>query len=232
MYPSEAVRLNYSLDPYFPKDTQVIFESNNEKIVKIDQTGVITAVSEGFSSITVKVLMDGKSTYYSQNVSIQVNDPFINTGSSLTHYYGNGGLVEIPKKLKLTEIGQFAFSNFEYIAKTPEELAFDDAETSKAWFIGDSTITQVIIPEGVEKINCYAFANLTALEKVVLPSTLVSIEYGAFLGCTSLKEISFSGENNLQIISQNAFENCNLTGELNLSSICSLTSAVLPAGPQ
>ncbi|MBQ9848636.1 MAG: leucine-rich repeat protein [Clostridia bacterium] len=220
LYPSETVRLNYSLDSFFPNDTLVEFESSNESIVKIDAYGNVTAVDEGFASVTVKVTMDGKNTYYSETVSVEVKDPYITSGPSLTHYYGNGGSVTIPERLSLTEIGQFAFSNFEYIMKTPEELALDDRETSKAWFIGDNTITKVIIPEGVKKINSYAFANLTALEEIVLPSTLESIEYGAFLGCVSLKKITFSGENNLIIVNQNAFENCDLRGTLDLSSVC------------
>lgn len=220
MYPSETVVLNYSLDAYFPKDTTVSFESSNESIVTVDAQGTVTAVGEGFSSVTIKVLLDDQSTYYSETVSVEVKDPYVTTGSSLTHYYGNGGLVDIPEKLSLTEIGQFAFSNFEYIMKTEEELAIDDQETSKAWFIGDNTITKVVIPEGVKNIASYAFANLTALEEVVFPSTLESIDYGAFYGCTSLQKITFSGENNLKIINQNAFENCDLQGTLDLTSIC------------
>ncbi|MBQ1206470.1 MAG: leucine-rich repeat protein, partial [Clostridia bacterium] len=209
-----------SLDAYYPKDTTVEFETSNESIVKIDAFGNVTAVAEGFASVTVKVLLDGQSTYYSETVSVEVKDPYITTGPSLTHYYGLGGQVDIPERLSLTEIGQFAFSNFEYILKTPEELEFDDAETSKAWYIGDNTITKVVIPEGVKKINCYAFANLTALEEIVLPSTMESIEYGAFFGCTSLKKIACSGEHKLIIVSQNAFENCDLRGTLDLGSIC------------
>lgn len=220
LYPSESVVLNYSLDSYFPKDTDVSFESSNESIVTIDNSGVVTAQAEGFASVTIKVLLDDQSTYYSETVTVEVKDPYVTTGASLTHYYGNGGLVDIPKDLSLTEIGQFAFSNFEYIMKTEEELAFDDAETSKAWYIGDNTITKVVIPEGVKNIASYAFANLTALEEVVLPSTLESIDYGAFYGCTSLQKITFSGENNLKIINQNAFENCDLRGTLELGSVC------------
>ncbi len=220
LYPSESVLLNYTLDAYFPKETQVVFESGNESIVTVNEGGVVTAVAEGYATVTMKVLLDGKSTYYSETVTIDVKDPYITTGGSLTHYYGNGGPVVIPEDLSLREIGSFAFSNFEYVLKTEEELAFDDAETSKMWYIGDATITKVVIPEGIEKINSYAFANLTALEEVVLPSTLEAIEYGAFYGCTSLKKISFSGENNLKIINQNAFENCNLQGKLNLVSAC------------
>ena len=224
LYPSESVLLNYTLDAYFPNETTVSFESSKESVVTVSDYGVLTAVGEGHASVTMKVLLDGKSTYYSETVSIEVKDPFVTTGASLTHYYGNGGTVMIPEDLNLTEIGSFAFSNYDYIAKTPEELAFDDAETSKQWFIGDNTITHVVIPEGIEKINAYAFANLTALEEVELPSTLTAIEYGAFYGCSNLKKLTFSSENNLQIVNQSAFEGCNLQGTLDLSAVCVISN--------
>ncbi len=220
MYPSESVRLSYTLDSYFPKDTTVEYSSSNEEIVSIDENGKVTANAEGFASVTVSVLLDGESTYYSETVSVEVKDPFVVTGSSLSHYYGNGGLVTFPERLHLTEIGSFAFSNYDYVLKTEEELAFDDAETSKQWYIGESTITKVIVPEGIEKIGSYAFANLTGLEEIVLPSTLEAIEYGAFYGCSKLTKISFSGENNLKIINQRAFENCALEGTVDLSAVC------------
>ena len=220
MYPSEAVTLLYNISAYFPRNTQVVFETANESIVKVNEAGMITAVAEGFSSVTIKVQLDGKNTFYSQSVSIEVKDPFDAANGILNHYYGNGGLVEVPKKLSLKEIGSFAFSNFDYVDKTPEELAIDDRETSKQWFIGDNTITKVVLPEGVEKINAYAFANLTALEEIVLPSTLTAIEYGAFYNCSSLKKITFSGENNVIIINQHAFEGCDLEGTIDLSAAC------------
>ncbi len=223
MYPSESVLLNYDLDAYFPSDTTLEFESSNEEIVSITSSGIVTAKAEGYASVTVNVLMDGRSTYYSQTVSVEVKDPYVTTGASLTHYYGNGGAVIVPEDLGLTEIGSFAFSNYDYVEKTAEELAFDDAETSKQWYIGESTITKVVLPEGIEKINAYAFANLTGLEEIVLPSTLEFIEYGAFYGCTALEKITFSGENNLKVINKNAFENCDLQGTLDLSAICNIS---------
>ena len=220
MYPSESVTLNYDLDAYYPRDTKVEFASSNEEIVKIDQNGTVTAVAEGFASVTVKILQDGKATYYSESVSVEVKDPWVSTAGQLTHYYGVGGVVEVPARLSLKEIGNFAFSNFEYVNKTEEELARDDRETTKQWYIGDSTITKVILPEGIEKINAYAFANLTALEEIVLPSTLTAIEYGAFYGCTNLQKVTFSGENNLIIVNQHAFEKCDLQGTLELTAAC------------
>ncbi len=220
MFPSECVTLNYVLDAYFPKDTEVVFESSNDNIVTIDEYGNVVAQKEGFASVSVKVLMDGRSTYYSETVSVEVKDPYINNGPYLTHYFGLGGTVTIPERLHLKEISSFAFANFDYVLKNEEELAFDDATASKQWYIGENTITKVIIPEGVEKIGAYAFANLTALEEIVLPSTMNAIEYGAFYGCTSLQKITFSGENNLQIINQNAFENCDLQETIDLSAAC------------
>ena len=220
MYPSESVALSYELDAYFPNDTTVTFESSNESIVEISDSGVVTAKKEGFASVSVRVMMDGKSTYYSESVTIEVKDPYVYNGGILNHYYGNGGLVSIPADLSLTEIGSFAFSNFDYVTKTEEELLIDDTSISKQWYIGESTITKVIIPEGVKKINSYAFAMLTALEEIVLPSTLESIEYGAFYGCSKLEKITFSGENNLFIINQSAFEGCDLQGTIDLTGAC------------
>ena len=220
MYPSESVALSYILDAYFPDDTTVTFESSNSNIVEISSSGVVTAKKEGFASVSVRVMMDGKSTYYSETITVEVKDPYVANGGILNHYYGNGGLVTIPSKLSLKEIGAFAFSNFDYVTKTPEEMEIDDTSMTKQWYIGENTITKVVIPEGVTKINSYAFAMLTALEEVVLPSTLESIEYGAFYGCSSLKKITYNGDNNTFIINQNAFENCDLSGTIDLTGAC------------
>ncbi len=219
MYPSESVQLKYKLDAYFD-GTTVEFESSDDSIVKIDQNGVIVAEAEGYSSVTVRVLLDGKSTYYSQTVSIEVKDPFVTQSPNLTHYYGKGGVVDIPEELLLVEIAQFAFSNSEYIPKEPWELDPDDPSTSKLWYIGDNTITKVIIPEGVKKINAYAFANLTALETVVLPSTLEAIEYGAFYGCSRLSKVE--GLEYVQLINKEAFHGCNLKGTISLDNACAI----------
>lgn len=195
---------------------EVVFETSSEEIVKVDQDGKITAVAEGYGTVTVRVKMDGKDTYYSQSISITVKDPYIMTGPSLTHYFGNGGVVNIPSTLAITQIGQYAFSNYEYIPKDEnDEISEEDPQTTKIWYIGDDTI-EVIIPEGVESIGAYAFANLTALKSVTLPSTLKSIDHGAFYGCSSLTTVN--GIEHVRFINQNAFANCNLKGSLSLDS--------------
>ena len=221
MYPSESVKLMYNLAAFFPKDTTVVFESSNDTIVSIDQTGKIVANEEGFSSVSVRVLLDGNSTYYSATVDIEVKDPYVTTGPWLTHYYGNGDVVTIPEDLMLTEISEFAFSNCQYILKDPSEITDESPDATKPWYIGDNTIKKVIIPEGVEKIGAYAFAGLTQLEEVVLPSSLMSIEYGAFMNCTKLTKVT--GIENVKLINKWAFQNCNLAGSLSLDSACAIS---------
>lgn len=238
MYPSESVTLQYKLDAYYPDDTKVVFQSSNDDIVTVDENGRITAVAEGYASISVTVTLDGKSTYYSQSVSIEVMNPFINSGPYLSHYYGNGGTVVFPEDLAITAINQFAFSNYNYIPKDTEagDVINDDfPDLTKMWFIGDNTITKVIIPNGVESIGTYAFAGLTALEEVVFPSSLTTIDQGAFYGCTSLKKISYMDENgkitsgngltHVKLINQDAFKDTALAGDYTFDSIAAIAAS-------
>ncbi len=234
LYPSESVILRYIFDAYFPDEYTVRFESSNESIVTVDESGTITALAEGFASVSVNIMRvekgtgaDGKtettyhSTYYSKSITIEVKEPWITSGPSLSHYFGLGGTVTFPETLAITEIGQFAFSNYDYIPKTEDDEISDEVpETTKMWYIGENTITKVIIPEGVEKIGRFAFANLTALQEVVLPSTLKTIDYGAFSGCSSL--VTVSGIEHVKFINEAAFFGCNLSGALELGEAVAL----------
>ena len=216
LYPSESVKLNIRLYEYFEDITEIMFVSGNEKVVTVDERGVITAVGEGNANVTVRLKMNGKNTSFSQPIRIEVKDPYVRSGPRLSNYYGLGGIVAIPSDLLFTEIGDYAFSNFEYIPKEEYEITEDEPDTTKVWYIGENTITKVIIPEGIEKIGAYSFAGLTALKEVVLPSTLKYIEYGAFYGCTSLEKVT--GLENVVTINKYAFQDCNLKGEISLDS--------------
>ncbi len=224
LYPNEKVALKYKLDAYFPDETEIQFISGNENIVTVDESGKITAIGEGYTSITVKVLQDGKSTLSSKSISIEVKDPYKRTGPTLNNYYGagtlNSGKVTIPEDLLFTQIGQYAFSNYNYIPKDLEAgdiISEEEPDATKIAYIGNDFIKEVVIPEGVETIGAYAFAGLTGLKKITLPSTLESIEYGAFFGCTSLTEIV--GLENVKLINKYAFQNCDIETDLKLDNI-------------
>jgi len=63
-----------------------------------------------------------------------------------------------------------------------------------------------IVPEGVTKIDNFAFRRLEELEKVVLPSTLTSIGENAFMSCKDLKEINIP--ESVTEIGKGAFMSC------------------------
>ena len=219
MFPSESVGINYRLMAYFPSSTEIRVESSNSDIVEIEIVNgkvIVTAKAEGYGSVTLNVYLDGQMTYYSETIDIEVKDPYITSGPSLKHYFGLGGVVIFPDRLELTDIGAFAFSNYDWVAKGEnDEISEEEPAETKQWFIGEDTITKIIIPEGVKTIGAYAFANLTALEEIVLPSTIQSIEYGAFYNCISLTKVT--GIENVQLINKAAFYNCPIQGKLDLS---------------
>lgn len=102
--------------------------------------------------------------------------------------------------------------------------------------VRDKTVTSITVPEGITEIGSLAFANMSALKTVNLPSTLTTLGYGAFSNsgiesivipasvssmvetpsdtaynglfayCTSLKAVKIQG--NWDAIPDYAFYNC------------------------
>lgn len=73
-------------------------------------------------------------------------------------------------------------------------------------FKDNTSITSVVISEGVSYIGGSAFEGCTSLRSVTLPASLTNIGSGAFHGCTSLEDMSF-GEG-LAEIGGEAFREC------------------------
>ncbi len=245
MLPSESVTIEYDLRGYFDeKNYKVEFTSSKPSVVEVEpDTGKITAKnvndagealnSERTATISVRLLMldpetgEYKPTITTRTIFVTVKAPYETNGPYLMGYKGLGGKVVIPEDLGITEIQQFAFSNYDLVPKdlsAGDEITEEDPYYSKQWYIGDNTITEVVIPEGVKTIGMYAFANLTALRSITLPSTLTKIQTGAFIGCTSLVEVKFN-KNNLQFINQRAFEGCSKLASFDFSSIVAIGDA-------
>ena len=70
------------------------------------------------------------------------------------------------------------------------------------------------IPEGVEKLQEYAFNNFTTVIEIKLPNTLKEIGSGAFNNCTSIVEIQIPSS--VEIIANNAFSNCSNLAEIRI----------------
>lgn len=66
---------------------------------------------------------------------------------------------------------------------------------------------EVVIPEGVEIISGFTFADCDFIESVTLPASLKEIECGAFTMCDQLKNVTFKCPENLEHIESFAFSN-------------------------
>ncbi len=229
MYPSEKVTLQWELLSY-EKGMEVTFSSSNPRVATVNSVGQIEVLRQGSARISVSAVIDGK-VRTSEYVTINVKDSYERNGPYLTGYRGYGqigedgvptGIVDIEADLGpdhgLTTIEQFAFSHYDYVPKGPGDVIDEeDPYNNKIWYVGENDhIKKVIIPEGVEMINMYAFAGMEGLEEVVLPSTLKQIGVGAFLGCTKLRKVE--GLEYVQLINQDAFRNSGLY-EVNLASV-------------
>ncbi len=246
MLPSESVTIQYDLRGYFDdKNYEVEFTSSNPNVATVDEKGTIVAKNvdekgnalnyERTTTITVLLRMldpdtgEYKPTITTRSIVVTVKAPYTTNGPYLLSYMGLGDKVVIPEDLGITDIQQFAFSNWNLVPKdlnAGDEITEEDPYYSKQWYIGDDTITEVVIPEGVKTIGMYAFANLTALRKVTLPSTLTKIQTGAFIGCTNLTQVAFNNnQNNLQFINQQAFEDCDKLVSFDFRSIIAIGDA-------
>ena len=65
---------------------------------------------------------------------------------------------------------------------------------------------EVIIPDGVEKIEADAFKDNEQISKVIMPDSVIEIGDRAFNNCSNLQDVEFS--NNLKIIGEETFSNC------------------------
>ncbi|MBQ8292515.1 MAG: leucine-rich repeat protein [Bacilli bacterium] len=69
-------------------------------------------------------------------------------------------------------------------------------------------VTELVIPSGIEKISYRAFYGMKNLKKVVISSSVTSIEPYAFCYCTNLEEVVFEENSSLKNLAGYAFREC------------------------
>ncbi len=105
-------------------------------------------------------------------VSGEVNSDFRYTVTdgkvTLLSYIGDSTSVTIPTEIEgcpVVALGDRAFEN-------------------------NLTLTEILIPEGVQSIGWFAFSGCIALKNVSLPKTLSVVQYGAFQNCSAIMTVS------------------------------------------
>ena len=141
--------------------------------------GVLLATS--FLAVSISSIVSAKEEFVIRDgvlIKYDGNEEFVIRDGVLIKYNGNGGNVVIPDGI--TAISADAFQK--------------------------TDITGVQIPDGVQVIGERAFAFCDNLETVKFPSTLISIESGAFSGDKDLTQISIP--EGVQTIGASVFASC------------------------
>lgn len=185
-YPGEKVQLAYDIEPWYVRDKYAVtYESSNKSVAIVDQDGTVTALKEGSATIMLKI----EGSNITPRISVTVKNPFVIEGRVLIAYKGLGGNVVIPDDEGILYIGSFAFCL--YSTDNSIELTDDDYDANKIP-TGNTTITSIVIPEGVTEIQKYAFYNCTGLREVAIPEDVKVIREYAFYNCTKLERVVHS----------------------------------------
>ena len=136
---------------------------------------------------------------------------------AITGYHGPGGEVEIPESMDGMPVTGIQMAPFIWNETLTGILIPDTVEKiERSSFSGCSNLASVRFPAGLTRIGESAFRGCISLSSVTLPAGLGVIESGAFSGCTSLADLTIP--EGVHFIGMSAFLDCS-----------SLTSVMIPS---
>lgn len=132
-------------------------------------------------------------------------------------FYGCEPLTSVSIPASVTEIGDGAFdcpnliraefANVESIcAMDFGDVHSNPMYTARRLYIGGSEVTDLVIPSSVTSISYCAFINCTGLKSVTLPDGLTDINWRAFEGCTGLTSVVIP--NSVTLLGSSVFSGC------------------------
>ena len=119
-------------------------------------------------------------------------------GGLIWSYDSSSGTLRISKNPDAPEGASFRMWDFYDALDTGALWTHTGTEEDGKWTSGFSSLKNIknlVIGEGVEYIGSVAFANLTSITEVILPSSLEGVAVNAFDGCSSLLGIYYMGSN-------------------------------------
>lgn len=121
----------------------------------------------------------------------------------LLRCFGENPCVTVPRTiagLPVTEIGTYCFSLNGHLEGKKYEISAREEEIRERTEAGLLTeqcgryITEVILPDTLEKLSAYAFYGCRSLKKLTLHSGLKVIENDAFMNCVKLNHLTVMGK--------------------------------------
>ena len=136
--------------------------------------------------------------------SVEIPDSVTSIGSSAI--YGCDSL----ESVHISDLA--AWCNIEFEAYSANPL-----NNGAKLYLNDNLITDLVIPNGVESINSYAFYNCSGLTSVVIPDSVTSIGSSAFCNCSSLTSVTIP--DNVTSIGAFAFYGCDSLESVHISDL-------------
>lgn len=184
------------------------FQIEDGALVKYTGTGTEVIIPDGVTEI-------GMSAFYHCPSLESVIIPAGVTKIEANAFGGCTSLTSVTIPESVTEIGDQAFQGCGI-----SDLSHPCLTIRNGFVITDGalmycttgTITEVTIPEGVTKIDNFAFFSFKSLESAIIPEGVTEIGWNAFRLCTALKSVSIP--KSMEIIGWNAFEGCTALTEI------------------
>ena len=95
-------------------------------------------------------------------------------------------------------------------------------------FIDCSRLREIVLNEGLKKIERKTFGSCSALQRIHLPSTIIEIVHYAFHNCSSLEEVEL--HDGIKKIDQNAFNECQSLQRFAFPSLSTRLYNIIQAG--
>ncbi len=168
---------SYAQPLYYASDLYL----NGELVTVLDIPDSVTSIGNyAFSSCTTPD-------------SVTIPDSVTSIGTNA--FLGCSGLNDV----HITDLEAWCNISFSTYSSNP----FYNAENL---YLNGELVTDLVIPEGVTKINSYAFYGCECIESVVIPDSVTSIGQYAFYYCTALDSVVIP--DSVTSIGNNAFINC------------------------
>ncbi|MDE6383950.1 MAG: leucine-rich repeat protein [Paramuribaculum sp.] len=105
--------------------------------------------------------------------------------ASISYFGGNAFYGNVSKKAEFESIEGICAANFENSWGNP-------LCSTGHLYIGETEVTDLVIPDAVTSIGANSFAGAAAIRSVVIPSSVTTIGESAFMNCTGLLKAEFA----------------------------------------